>query len=171
MITIHDLNLDRKLFNGIALTFALKAFRTVDKDSVDYGRAFSRLCHLLCANISSRNYVPTLFEYDHLSARSYALSSISNAYSSFNLLSLDYITANIIADTNRCVYNSYMSLRAHGEITSFDKYVHTELVKLLPIILDYKIENKRPFGNPEKILDHLNKTDKIKFLFSVNILS
>jgi len=52
-----------------------------------------------------------------------------------------------------------------------NKELHGLVKSLLPMVLDYKIENKRPFGNPEKILEHLNETDKIKFIFNLNILS
>jgi len=53
---------------------------------------------------------------------------------------------------------------------SADSYIHDNLVKLLPMILDYKIENQQLIGNSGKIFEHLDENDKIKFLFNLNIL-
>jgi hypothetical protein len=39
------------------------------------------------------------------------------------------------------------------------------------MILKYKIENHKNFGNPEKIMEYLSAEDQEKFLFNLDIFA
>ncbi len=50
------------------------------------------------------------------------------------------------------------------------EYEHGILFSILNLILDYKIENREPFGNPELVLEYLNEMGQERFIYHLDIL-
>lgn len=53
----------------------------------------------------------------------------------------------------------------------YDKYIHQELLSILPWILEYKIQNEEPFHDIEVIWDFLNEEQYNLAIFNLDILT
>lgn len=53
---------------------------------------------------------------------------------------------------------------------SRDQCTHMILLQILPIILDFKIQHRKRFGNLEKVLEYLSEEEQTKALFHLDVL-
>jgi len=183
MIAIADINIDRTLSNGILSTFIFNILsvwqdkRLNDNIVREAIEIIIRSKQLKSATLKSKlRFVSKkaslisnqTYHYEGLNICSnvaYSVHYLCDTYQHNNISRIDIESSAIyIADL------SAAAILGSNNQLDINTYIHAELVKLLPTILDYKIENAEPFRNPEKILDHLSENDKTRFLFNINRL-
>ena len=112
--------------------------------------------------------------YAAASSAAYAASAASSAASATNAAYAAYYAANVVASAtyyaDAATYAASADAAASASAANEEEYIHERIKKLLPYILQYKIDNKEPFGNPEKVLEHLSEKEQEVALFHLDIL-
>lgn len=171
MLTIErHINPDHRLAVGLALTFAAEALPILKEDPF-YFQSRQILINVMnwlhgeatAAECTNSAFLIKEKYYEHASKLGYAIRAITNtafatamepevfSYATFVSESTAYALAQ---ETNKFVH----------------EFVHDRLIQLLPLILEYKIENQQNFNHPEEVFEYLSEKDKDKFLFNLDIL-
>ena len=109
---------------------------------------------------------------DPSDAAAYAAASAANAaaYAAYAANAAN-AAASAAYSTNAASYAAYAaSYAANAAYANKEEYIHERIKKLLPYILQYKIDNEESFGNPEKVLEYLSEKEQEAALFHLDIL-
>ena len=175
MLTFKDINPDRKLSTGIALTFAVEVLHVFEQkypEDLRPRKALEAAMKYLqdssvvnamsaVASADAAYDAYATYAYSHASYAAYAASQSAYAASASFSHSVIYAV--------RAATDAASAIK----INTGDKwqYIHDKLLKILPLILEHKIKNGQSFGSPEKVMEYLSGEDRDKFLFNLDVLA
>lgn len=175
-LSVQDLNQDRYLSVAIATTFAIAV-------SHIHGDHIQRGC--LIKVLQWENYSEyELLEISNLAwklsssatgATNHTADAVTYAANSAHTASAHY-ASHFTAHSDYAIQSAYSSASSRSvcpaDYTGKLKYIHNTLRALLPVILNYKVNNSKiPFNSPGKILDLLGDKYKQLFIFNLDLLT
>lgn len=126
--------------------FRKQQVKQVQKTCETLGLTIFRTC-------DNRTVFPDKFDRSFLNAVYRIMETVEYSNTSCAVFSVMYITLGFVLNNHE-----------HKE------HIHNNLLELLPLILEYKIENQQKFNNPEEVFELLSDQDKDKFLFNLDVL-
>lgn len=171
-LNIEELNLDGNLKVAMSFSFAISTFALLKegkmrvREFLERGLSYRKvvdselLTNIIGFYYSERNSSDLGMNSPYYNAIYYALKA---AYD---------ISARKDLNSNGLINSAIYSARAF-DAEDEDWFVHNVAVKLLPVILRYKIcdeTNQTGFGNSDKVFELLSHEDKELFLFNLDSL-
>lgn len=175
MLTVKHINPDLRLSVALALTFAAEALPIFEagSDSILPKHSLILIMEWLQGKITSK-------ECDSLVRLNAIVRTKLKTEEICVVTAIGYIINMVTNNTNDYIYFSAVLAVANAAeaICHHPRkpyraaiYIHDKLVQLLPLILEYKIENQQRFNYSEEVFEYLSESDKDKFLFNLDVLS
>jgi len=171
MLTVKDIKPSKHLSVYIAVAFAEEVLHFFEekhpkdlrpREAIEAAKRYLDVPSDAAANAAaSAAYAASAYATTYAAYAAYATAYASNAANAANAAADAAYAASCAA--------SYAA-SANAAYTNKEEYTHERIKKLLPYILQYKIDNKEPFGNPEKVLEYLSEDEQQTALFHLDIL-
>lgn len=177
MLTIKSLGLQEqsRLLAAVALMFALDVLEVYEKeyptDSIPHS-ALEFCAEILLNQHTESAIMRSWLSYDlneicskkiHTASKE-ALASIRTILNAFYITTYDSIF-------NLRELEDLVNTAATAKQAIAEKYIHYKLFSILPLVLEYKIENQESFGEMEIIWEYLNQEQQDLAIFNLDILT
>ena len=176
MLTLESLSSDKPLSVFLAIAFAEKALSVWEaeypedmrpREAIEAAKEWLKNPSTAAANDAYIAYVAA-----NAAADAAANDAFAAAYAAAYAAHAANAYANAFAAAYAAFAAAYAPAAAYAALKA-DKetFVHEVILENLDWILQYKVDNRQSFAQPELILNYLNEEQKQSFLFSLDAVA
>lgn len=177
MLTVKSLGLQEnsKLLTAIALTFALNVLDVYEKEYPTDKKLYDALEY--CTNVLLEPEFNQMilgawigYDVNEICSRKIHTASTEAYAAARTVLNAFYIST-YEGDSNIKELEALVETAAMAKQKNVDQYVHDNLFSILPLILEYKVQNLEHFGDLETVWEYLTNEQKDLVIFNLDILA